>query len=118
MASHEDDTMPEETQGYKLSQPKQSLAEYSQMGCWGVVLEGLLATPPTGSERALGMSQPNAAVDAQHVAAAVSEANSRPYTMPPAECPFLTLSWEPLPCPSRFPLFLTASRQASPTAVY
>ncbi|KAL8346915.1 hypothetical protein RB601_003441 [Gaeumannomyces tritici] len=31
MASHEDDTMPEETQGYKLSQPKQSLAEYSQM---------------------------------------------------------------------------------------
>ncbi|TLS27744.1 hypothetical protein PpBr36_01204 [Pyricularia pennisetigena] len=32
MASHhDDDTMPEETQGYKLSQPKQSLAEYSQM---------------------------------------------------------------------------------------
>merc|ERR1712000_358910 len=28
---HEDDTMPEETQGYKLSQPKQSLAEYQQM---------------------------------------------------------------------------------------
>lgn len=24
--------MPEETQGYKLSQPKQSLAEYQQMG--------------------------------------------------------------------------------------
>lgn len=24
--------MPEETQGYKLSQPKQSLAEYHQMG--------------------------------------------------------------------------------------
>lgn len=29
---HEDDTMPEETQGYKLSQPKHSLAEYQQMG--------------------------------------------------------------------------------------
>lgn len=26
--------MPEETQGYKLSQPKQSLAEYQQMGMW------------------------------------------------------------------------------------
>ena len=33
MASHhDDDTMPEETQGYKLSQPKQSLAEYKNMG--------------------------------------------------------------------------------------
>lgn len=33
MATHHDeDTMPEETQGYKLSQPKQSLAEYQQMG--------------------------------------------------------------------------------------
>ncbi|KAM3503867.1 hypothetical protein MY11210_008566 [Beauveria gryllotalpidicola] len=31
MASHNDDTMPEETQGYKLSQPKQSLAEYEKM---------------------------------------------------------------------------------------
>ncbi|KAL6872793.1 immunoglobulin E-set [Trichoderma novae-zelandiae] len=32
MASHHDDeTMPEETQGYKLSQPKQSIAEYHQM---------------------------------------------------------------------------------------
>ncbi|KUI53825.1 hypothetical protein VP1G_01175 [Cytospora mali] len=32
MASHHDeDTMPEETQGYKLSQPKQSLAEYQSM---------------------------------------------------------------------------------------
>ncbi|ATY63650.1 rho-gdp dissociation inhibitor [Cordyceps militaris CM01] len=31
MASHDDDTMPEETQGYKLSQPKQSLAEYEKM---------------------------------------------------------------------------------------
>ncbi|KAM0273529.1 hypothetical protein ACHAQH_008301 [Verticillium albo-atrum] len=29
---HDDETMPEETQGYKLSQPKQSLAEYQQMG--------------------------------------------------------------------------------------
>lgn len=28
---HDDDVMPEETQGYKLSQPKQSLAEYQQM---------------------------------------------------------------------------------------
>lgn len=33
MASHhDDDTMPEQTEGYKLSQPKQSLAEYHQMG--------------------------------------------------------------------------------------
>lgn len=32
MASHDEDTLPEETQGYKLSQPKQSLAEYQQMG--------------------------------------------------------------------------------------
>ncbi|OAA42412.1 rho-gdp dissociation inhibitor [Beauveria brongniartii RCEF 3172] len=31
MASQNDDTMPEETQGYKLSQPKQSLAEYEKM---------------------------------------------------------------------------------------
>ncbi|SPN99890.1 probable rho GDP dissociation inhibitor [Cephalotrichum gorgonifer] len=31
MASHDDDTLPEETQGYKLSQPKQTLAEYNQM---------------------------------------------------------------------------------------
>ena len=31
---HDDDVMPEETQGYKLSQPKQSLAEYQQMGMW------------------------------------------------------------------------------------
>lgn len=32
MASHDDDTMPEETQGYKLTQPKQSLADYNKMG--------------------------------------------------------------------------------------
>jgi Rho GDP-dissociation inhibitor len=32
MASHDEDTMPEETQGYKLSQPKQSLADYQKMG--------------------------------------------------------------------------------------
>jgi hypothetical protein len=33
MASHDnEDAMPEETQGYKLSQPKQSLAEYKNMG--------------------------------------------------------------------------------------
>ncbi|RYP73862.1 hypothetical protein DL769_004128 [Monosporascus sp. CRB-8-3] len=32
MASHDEDTMPEETQGYKLSAPKQSLAEYQKMG--------------------------------------------------------------------------------------
>ena len=31
MAYHHDDTMPEETTGYKLNQPKQSLAEYNQM---------------------------------------------------------------------------------------
>ncbi len=29
---HDEDHLPEETQGYKLSQPKQSLAEYAQMG--------------------------------------------------------------------------------------
>lgn len=50
MASQNDDTMPDETQGYKLSQPKQSLAQYEQMGecphrppdnrraCWTAVL--------------------------------------------------------------------------------
>jgi hypothetical protein len=32
MASHEEDSMPDETQGYKMSQPKQSLATYQQMG--------------------------------------------------------------------------------------
>jgi hypothetical protein len=32
MASHEEDHLPEETQGYKLSQPKQSIAEYHKMG--------------------------------------------------------------------------------------
>ncbi|KAH8761948.1 immunoglobulin E-set [Diaporthe sp. PMI_573] len=31
MAGLLDDTMPEETQGYKLSQPKQSIAQYQQM---------------------------------------------------------------------------------------
>jgi hypothetical protein len=31
MADH-DDVHPEETTGYKLAQPKQSLAEYQQMG--------------------------------------------------------------------------------------
>lgn len=35
MASHDDnDHLPEETQGYKLSQPKQSLAEYQNMGAY------------------------------------------------------------------------------------
>lgn len=35
MASHDDnDHLPEETQGYKLSQPKQSLAEYQNMGTY------------------------------------------------------------------------------------
>lgn len=29
---HDEDTLPEETAGYKLSQPKQSIAEYQQMG--------------------------------------------------------------------------------------
>ncbi|KAH7035752.1 immunoglobulin E-set [Microdochium trichocladiopsis] len=31
MASHEEEILPEQTQGYKLSQPKQSLAEYENM---------------------------------------------------------------------------------------
>lgn len=31
MADH-DEVLPEETAGYKLSQPKQSLAEYQNMG--------------------------------------------------------------------------------------
>lgn len=35
MASQdENDHLPEETQGYKLSQPKQSLAEYQNMGMY------------------------------------------------------------------------------------
>lgn len=32
MTSQDDDLMPETTSGYKLSQPKQSLAEYEKMG--------------------------------------------------------------------------------------
>jgi hypothetical protein len=46
MASHHDDEpMPEETQGYKLSQPKQSLAEYKNMGtyCFFLVFSCLKA---------------------------------------------------------------------------
>ncbi|KAH8681090.1 immunoglobulin E-set [Xylariales sp. PMI_506] len=31
MASHDEDLLPEQTEGYKLSQPKQSLAEYQNM---------------------------------------------------------------------------------------
>ncbi len=47
MASHHDeDVMPEETQGYKLSQPKQSLAEYQQMGESSLSMR-LLVTPKT-----------------------------------------------------------------------
>lgn len=38
MASNEEDHMPEETQGYKLSQPKQSLAEYQNMGACSCLL--------------------------------------------------------------------------------
>jgi len=29
---HDEEILPEQTQGYKLSQPKQSLAEYENMG--------------------------------------------------------------------------------------
>jgi Rho GDP-dissociation inhibitor len=32
MASHEEELMPENTSGYKISQPKQSLAAYQNMG--------------------------------------------------------------------------------------
>jgi hypothetical protein len=32
MASHDEDLMPENTSGYKISQPKQSLADYQNMG--------------------------------------------------------------------------------------
>ena len=32
MASHEEELMPENTSGYKISQPKQSLATYQNMG--------------------------------------------------------------------------------------
>lgn len=46
MASqHGEDTLPEETQGYKLSQPKQSLAEYQSMGtCF--IISGCLPLEP------------------------------------------------------------------------
>lgn len=48
MASHDDDTMPEETQGYKLSQPKQSLAEYEKMGaCSAVPADARPPGPPS-----------------------------------------------------------------------
>lgn len=50
MASHHDeDTMPEETQGYKLSQPKQSLAEYQQMGMSINTFQNLLLSQGTRS---------------------------------------------------------------------
>lgn len=56
MASHHDeDTMPEETQGYKLSQPKQSIAEYQQMGMSINTFQNLLhakGTRSMGSVRA------------------------------------------------------------------
>lgn len=42
---HDEDTMPEETQGYKLSQPKQSIAEYQQMGKFRPPLR--FSHPPT-----------------------------------------------------------------------
>jgi Rho GDP-dissociation inhibitor len=32
MASHDEELMPENTSGYKISQPKQSLADYQKMG--------------------------------------------------------------------------------------
>lgn len=32
MAPHDEDLLPENTSGYKLSQPKHSLAEYEKMG--------------------------------------------------------------------------------------
>ncbi|KAK3307286.1 uncharacterized protein B0T15DRAFT_492769 [Chaetomium strumarium] len=34
MAPQDDDLLPENTSGYKLSQPKHSLAEYQKMGAW------------------------------------------------------------------------------------
>lgn len=52
MASHHDeDTMPEETQGYKLSQPKQSIAEYQQMGMSINTFQNLL---PAKGSRSMG----------------------------------------------------------------
>lgn len=41
--------MPEATQGYKLSQPKQSLAEYQQMGKYLAFLSRLYRCAGTGS---------------------------------------------------------------------
>lgn len=48
MAPQDDDLLPENTSGYKLSQPKQSLAEYQKMGksyettwrCWLALVFG------------------------------------------------------------------------------
>lgn len=70
MATHHDDdsTMPEETQGYKLSQPKQSLAEYQQMGTlmclfnplaffWGGTLGRPFLCPDVKSKQVLCLSR-------------------------------------------------------------
>ena len=46
MVAHDDETMPEETQGYKLTQPKQSLAEYNNMGT-STSSHPSSASPPT-----------------------------------------------------------------------
>lgn len=49
MAPQDDDLLPENTSGYKLSQPKQSLAEYQKMGecsTWNVWLAGFVVFLP------------------------------------------------------------------------
>ncbi|KAF4126889.1 Rho GDP-dissociation inhibitor [Geosmithia morbida] len=55
--NHEDDIMPEETQGYKLSQPKQSLAEYQQMDANDESLQRYKESLGLGSGK--DMSDPN-----------------------------------------------------------
>ena len=43
MDHHDDELKPEGTTGYKLSQPKQSMADYQNMGTWRVTRRAKVA---------------------------------------------------------------------------
>lgn len=52
---HDEDTLPEETAGYKLSQPKQSIAEYQQMGMSPPSIISHVDWPSTTASAVLGL---------------------------------------------------------------
>lgn len=54
MASHEEELMPENTSGYKISQPKQSLAAYQNMG-----KSRLFLSFPEASNGPVGLVRPS-----------------------------------------------------------